>query len=192
MAGKYRAYSEYKNSGVEWLGDVPKHWTVCRIKNVSKINPSKSEARCFPYDCPVSFNPMEAEHINKFFEIRGRLHDQADSSVGGIEYKPDINRMMSRAALSQECVEACIKHISQDGLAEIAALYEQGRFRSFSEQYSKELSGQIKSFRYAQEKSPADFSAEIQHYLSKTSAIDAIKTSLQQLGQMSILASLYV
>ncbi len=26
MAGKYRAYPEYKDSGVEWLGAVPEHW----------------------------------------------------------------------------------------------------------------------------------------------------------------------
>ena len=26
-----------KPSGVEWLGDVPEHWEVCRIKNVTKV-----------------------------------------------------------------------------------------------------------------------------------------------------------
>ncbi|WOG27148.1 restriction endonuclease subunit S [Endozoicomonas sp. 8E] len=29
---KYAAYLEYKDSGVEWLGDVPAHWTVGRYK----------------------------------------------------------------------------------------------------------------------------------------------------------------
>ena len=29
---KYVAYPEYKDSGVEWLGDVPKHWVVGRYK----------------------------------------------------------------------------------------------------------------------------------------------------------------
>jgi type I restriction enzyme S subunit len=24
-----------KNSGVEWIGDSPKHWTICRIKDLA-------------------------------------------------------------------------------------------------------------------------------------------------------------
>jgi type I restriction enzyme S subunit len=28
---KYRAYDEYKDSGVEWLGDVPEHWNIKRL-----------------------------------------------------------------------------------------------------------------------------------------------------------------
>lgn len=31
-------YESYKNSGVEWLGDVPAHWEVKRIKEVCNIN----------------------------------------------------------------------------------------------------------------------------------------------------------
>ena len=31
---KYQAYAEYKDSGVEWLGDVPVHWDIVRLKNI--------------------------------------------------------------------------------------------------------------------------------------------------------------
>ncbi|CAI1611239.1 restriction endonuclease subunit S [Serratia marcescens] len=34
---KYKAYPEYKDSGVEWLGLVPKSWTICRLKNLATI-----------------------------------------------------------------------------------------------------------------------------------------------------------
>ena len=34
MSRKLRAYPEYKESGTPWLGQVPTHWTVFRIKNV--------------------------------------------------------------------------------------------------------------------------------------------------------------
>ena len=30
--GNYQGYQKYKNSGVEWLGDIPEHWEVIRIK----------------------------------------------------------------------------------------------------------------------------------------------------------------
>ncbi|MEY4570247.1 MAG: Type restriction-modification system, specificity subunit [Verrucomicrobiota bacterium] len=36
-------YKKYKPSGVEWLGDVPEHWEVKRIRFVAELNPSKSE-----------------------------------------------------------------------------------------------------------------------------------------------------
>ena len=33
----WKPYPAYKPSGVEWLGDVPEHWEVKRIKNISVI-----------------------------------------------------------------------------------------------------------------------------------------------------------
>ena len=30
--GGYLAYAEYKDSGIEWLGKIPTHWTVDRVK----------------------------------------------------------------------------------------------------------------------------------------------------------------
>jgi type I restriction enzyme S subunit len=31
MTGRYRAYPEYKDSGVDWLSEVPKHWEIKRL-----------------------------------------------------------------------------------------------------------------------------------------------------------------
>jgi type I restriction enzyme S subunit len=60
MTGRYKAYPEYKNSEIHWLGDVPIHWDICRVKNIATVNPSKSEVRGRPADAQVSFIPMEA------------------------------------------------------------------------------------------------------------------------------------
>lgn len=49
-----------KDSGVEWLGKVPKRWLVGRIKNIATINPSRSELRGLPDDSEVGFLPMES------------------------------------------------------------------------------------------------------------------------------------
>ena len=55
-----KPYPHYKPSGVEWLGDVPAHWDVRRLKWVASLNPSKTEARTFlTADMPVTFLPME-------------------------------------------------------------------------------------------------------------------------------------
>ena len=34
---KYKAYPEYKDSGVEWLGEIPAHWNVKRIKETASV-----------------------------------------------------------------------------------------------------------------------------------------------------------
>lgn len=36
--GKYPGYEKYKNSGVEWLGEIPEHWEVKRLKNIASCN----------------------------------------------------------------------------------------------------------------------------------------------------------
>jgi type I restriction enzyme S subunit len=41
--GNYQGYQKYKDSGVEWLGDIPEHWRVKRIKFlVNKIGSGKT------------------------------------------------------------------------------------------------------------------------------------------------------
>lgn len=32
-----KRYDSYKDSGIEWIGEVPNHWEVCRLKNHSHI-----------------------------------------------------------------------------------------------------------------------------------------------------------
>ncbi|MCJ8349183.1 restriction endonuclease subunit S [Moritella sp.] len=34
---KYQAYPEYKDSGVEWLGDVPRDWSIKRLKYICSV-----------------------------------------------------------------------------------------------------------------------------------------------------------
>lgn len=57
---RFKPYPAYKDSGVEWLGEIPKHWEVKRLKRVALVNPSKSEIRKAPPALQVSFVPMES------------------------------------------------------------------------------------------------------------------------------------
>ena len=38
---KYCRYPEYKDSGIEWLGQIPAHWEVRRLKNVVDLRNEK-------------------------------------------------------------------------------------------------------------------------------------------------------
>jgi len=43
MIGDLKPYSEYKESGLPWLGQVPGHWSVSRIKTVLRETDRRSE-----------------------------------------------------------------------------------------------------------------------------------------------------
>ena len=46
MSTGLKPYPSYKDSGVEWLGDIPEHWEAVRIKwLVSKIGSGKYHPR---------------------------------------------------------------------------------------------------------------------------------------------------
>lgn len=56
---RYPAYSEYKESGVQWLGQVPGHWDVKRSDGIissdrNQVQPdSFKDEEVFHYSIPV-------------------------------------------------------------------------------------------------------------------------------------------
>ncbi|MBX0329990.1 restriction endonuclease subunit S [Oscillochloris sp. ZM17-4] len=56
----YPRYPEYRDTGIEWLRDIPAHWNAKRLRRVCQINPLRSETQSIPGDTLVSFVPMEA------------------------------------------------------------------------------------------------------------------------------------
>jgi type I restriction enzyme S subunit len=46
-------YPEYKPSGVEWLGDVPEHWEVRRLKRFATATPSNVDKKSHDGEQPV-------------------------------------------------------------------------------------------------------------------------------------------
>jgi type I restriction enzyme S subunit len=55
---QFKPYPAYKDSGVEWLGEVPEHWVLTPIKHLALLNPRKSEFYGDPEQL-CSFVPME-------------------------------------------------------------------------------------------------------------------------------------
>src|SRR5690625_297073 len=50
---KFKLYPEYKDSGIDWLGKVPEHWKIGRLKHLATIRNGRDhalvEAECGPY-----------------------------------------------------------------------------------------------------------------------------------------------
>lgn len=60
MGGRLAGYSEYRDSGIDWIGHMPTSWKISRIKFFARLNPSKQEVRSLSSDTEVTFLPMEA------------------------------------------------------------------------------------------------------------------------------------
>lgn len=65
-----KQYPEYKDSGVEWLGEVPGHWRIKRLKHFAKFSgggtPSRDNKDYWNGDIPwVSPKDMKSESISK-------------------------------------------------------------------------------------------------------------------------------
>ncbi|MCP4403447.1 MAG: restriction endonuclease subunit S [bacterium] len=54
-----KSYEKYKNSGIEWLGEIPEHWDVKKLKHVARINPTKDSTIDKESLALVVFLPME-------------------------------------------------------------------------------------------------------------------------------------
>ena len=69
-----RRYPEYKESGMDWIGKIPKDWKVLKVKHVGSSNPSKTNPKtaCLK-DTPVVFLPMERVHTDGTIDQELRL-----------------------------------------------------------------------------------------------------------------------
>ncbi|MHB1757592.1 MAG: restriction endonuclease subunit S domain-containing protein [Leptospirillum sp.] len=55
----YKPYPAYKNSGVEWIGEVPEHWGVKPIKIIASCN-EDSLPESIPPDTPIRYVDISA------------------------------------------------------------------------------------------------------------------------------------
>lgn len=65
LIGKWKSYPAYKDSGVEWLGEIPEHWEVRRLKYIARLSYGDSlpadtraegETTVFGSNGPVGFH----------------------------------------------------------------------------------------------------------------------------------------
>ena len=72
----FSRYPEYKDSGVQWLGEVPKHWSIRRLKHVLAQVTDRANRRS---------NPIALENIEGW---SGRyVETESDFSGGGVAFR---------------------------------------------------------------------------------------------------------
>ncbi len=68
MVGRYKPYPEYKDSGVEWLGKIPKSWAIKKLKYICSVGTGTKDTVNAVEDglYPFFVRSQTIERINSF------------------------------------------------------------------------------------------------------------------------------
>ncbi|WP_322615027.1 restriction endonuclease subunit S [Pseudomonas sp. BIC9C] len=68
MAGRYKPYPDYKDSGVEWLGEIPKSWEIKKLKYICSVGTGTKDTVNAVEDglYPFFVRSQTIERINSF------------------------------------------------------------------------------------------------------------------------------
>jgi type I restriction enzyme S subunit len=66
VVARYQMYPAYRDSGVEWLGEIPSHWEVRRLKTIVSLRPSNIDKKTNEDDVPVRLCNYTDVYYNDF------------------------------------------------------------------------------------------------------------------------------
>lgn len=86
---RYQAYPEYKDSGVEWLGDIPAHWCVSKVKFLTSFQvgwtpPTKNDANFEGENLWANISDLRGREI---FDTSKKISDDA-AKVASMNISP--------------------------------------------------------------------------------------------------------
>jgi type I restriction enzyme S subunit len=62
---KYKSYPEYRDSGIEWLGKIPHHWKVRRLKTIASVQLSNVDKKSLEGQEPIRLCNYTDIYYNK-------------------------------------------------------------------------------------------------------------------------------
>jgi type I restriction enzyme S subunit len=81
---------EKKDSGVEWIGEIPKHWEVNKLKFVSNVRPSSVDKHIFQEENQVLLCNYTDVYYNEFIDEKTELKKGSCSDEEFRKYKVKI------------------------------------------------------------------------------------------------------
>ncbi len=83
MTGRYQAYPEYKETNIDWIGEIPKHWQLKRLKFLAPIVSKKATQK----SNPIALENIESKTgklipTDSNFEGEGVEFDKGDILFG--------------------------------------------------------------------------------------------------------------
>ena len=89
----YQKYPAYKDSGVEWIGKIPEHWEVKRLRFVTTLNPSKKNIKLADNQL-VSFVPMDS--VCEYGGIEPQLEKELSEVNNGYTFFADNDIVVAK------------------------------------------------------------------------------------------------
>ena len=87
---RFKPYPSYKDSGVEWLGEIPAHWEVQRLKHLASVQLEQCGKKSIVGEGPV-----------RLCNLRGcllqRAHNSATDFMGRLPPFDQVRRFPVRA-----------------------------------------------------------------------------------------------
>jgi type I restriction enzyme S subunit len=111
---KNKQYPKYKDSGVEWLGEIPEHWEFKRLRFLTKLNPSKKEISLAPED-EISFVPMES--VGEYGGIKLDSTKALDDIDSGYTYFANDDVIIAKITPCFENVKGALAKNLKNGVA---------------------------------------------------------------------------
>ena len=74
-----RSYSHYRDSEVDWLGDIPEHWQIKRLKHVASINDENLSAREDPLRSITYVDIGSVDSTGEIIEMEEMVFEEAPS-----------------------------------------------------------------------------------------------------------------
>ncbi|EGT0659256.1 restriction endonuclease subunit S [Proteus mirabilis] len=105
---QYRAYPTYKDSGIEWIGLVPEHWKVARVKRLASL---RNERRNDVSTDTIYIGLEDVEAGSGQYKPTNGSSRQSEDSTVGIFYEGDVLygklRPYLRKAIISEMAGCC-------------------------------------------------------------------------------------
>lgn len=105
---QYRAYPAYKGSGIEWIGQVPEHWKVARVKRLASL---RNERRNDVSTDTIYIGLEDVEAGSGQYKPTNGSSRQSEDSTVGIFYEGDVLygklRPYLRKAIISEMAGCC-------------------------------------------------------------------------------------
>jgi type I restriction enzyme, S subunit len=168
LSRKYAAYLEYRDSGVEWLGNVPESWELAPLKYIARFSgggtPSKDNLEYWNGNIPwVSPKDMKSSRINSSID---KITERAvqDSATNVLDEGALL--LVVRSGILQHSIPVAINNVSVTLNQDMKAL----RFnRRLDVRYALYVvSGNQKSLLLEWSKQGATVESIEQEYLSNT------------------------
>ena len=88
--GRYRPYPAYKDSGVEWLGEIPAHWEVLRLKHLATVNDEALPATTDPSMEIAYVDIGNVDSIQGITDVEELVFENAPSRARRIVRQGDV------------------------------------------------------------------------------------------------------